>query len=368
VIQAGDRTDGARRFLIVRLGALGDVVHAIPVAAALRTRFPDARIDWLVDPRYAELLQLVSGIDALVPVDPRRGLRPLYSTILRLRRARYDAVLDLQGLLKSSVLARLAGAKITIGFPRVHLREPMARVFYSHAPDPGPATHVVHKNLALLEAVDVHDRRPYFPLDVPTTEAAERLLARHGERGYALINPGAAWPNKRWRPERFGAAADAIRQWVGVASVVLWGPGEHALAEAVVASSSGAAELAPPTSIVDICAIARGAKVMLSGDTGPLHLAAAVGTPVVALFGPTCAERNGPWNAVDVVVSRTDQCDCRYERRCRRSARHQGSHTSPEARAGASASGFDQIARPCMEEIGVEDVVAAIVRRVTSRG
>jgi heptosyltransferase-1 len=340
-----ERGDAADRFLIVRLGALGDVVHAIPAAAAIRAQNPDARIDWLVEPRYVPLLQMVRGLNQIVPVDVRRGARHVLSTLGALRRTRYDAAFDLQGLLKSAALARLAGARLTVGFPSAHLREAIARVCYSRTPDPGSAVHVVHKNLALLGAIGVQAAPVQFPLEVPETAASAALIAQHGAGGYLLMNPGAAWPNKRWPPARFGLVAAAIRAQVGTPSVVLWGPGEEGTAAAVVAASAGAAVAAPPTSIVDVCAIARGAAVMLSGDTGPLHLAAAMGTAVVALFGPTRAERNGPWNPEDRVVARTDRCECLYERTCRRAAR-----TPPGV--------------PCIEEVAVSDVVGAVSDRM----
>lgn len=331
-------------FLIVRLGSLGDVVHAIPAAAALRRRYPQAQIDWLVDPRYRDLLDLVECLDRRIPFDPRGlvGGRAAWATVRELRRARYDAVIDLQGLLKSAVLARLVSAGRTIGLPRRYLREPMARALYSETPDPGPAAHVIHRGVALLRALDVTDAAVHFPLAIPRTPAAAQAVERIGSTEYALMNPGAAWPNKRWPAARFGAAAAGVRAEYGLRSLVLWGPGEEVLAGAVVAASSGAAAAAPATTIPDVVAIARGARVMVSGDTGPLHLAGAVGTPVVALFGPTFAERNGPWSPRDVVVARTDRCECFYERRCRRAA-------------------------PCIDDIEVPEVVAAVGRCLTGR-
>lgn len=328
----------AHRFLIVRLGSLGDVVHGIPAAAALRAHFPDARVDWAVDPRYVELLELVSGIDARIAIDTRRPAA-LMSSIRDLRAVRYSAAIDLQGLIKSAVLARAAGAERTIGFPKAHLREPLARLMYSHTPDPGDARHVIFKNLKLLEPLGVREPAVSFPLDVPHTPAVDEALARAGANGYALINPGAAWPNKRWPPERFAAVAAALRDQRGLTSVVLWGPGEDLLAASVVAASRGAAAAAPRTTITDLFAIARGARLMISGDTGPLHIAAAVGTPVVALFGPTWPERNGPWSAFDVVLSRAEGCACHYRRECRRSL-------------------------PCIREITVHDVVQAAEQRL----
>lgn len=334
------------RALIVRLGSLGDIVHAMPVAAALRTAFPAARIDWATHPAYVPLVGLVQGVDAAIPVDTRAwqpGSRGnLFAGLSSLRQAAYDIALDLQGLIKSAVLARAAGAGRTIGFARAHLREPAARFFYDETVDPGDAVHVIQQNLALSTHVGADGQTVRFPLAVPASAAARQAAGEAGAGGFALLNPGAAWPNKRWPADRFGALADGLRRQHGLASVVLWGPGEKPLAEAVVAASQGAARLAPPTTIADMVAVAGAARLMVSGDTGPLHLAAAVGTPVVALFGPTRTERNGPWAGQDISLSRTAACECLYERRCRR-------------------------ARPCIEEIDVDDVLAAVTRRLGGR-
>ena len=330
------------KFLIVRLGSLGDVIHGIPAAAALRGQFPYARIDWLVDPRYAELLDLVECIDRAVAFDPRdlwTGGRHGRPVLKDLRAVHYDAVVDLQGLLKSAVLSRLVGATRTIGFPRAHLREPLARLLYTEAPDPGAAPHVIDKNLELLGPLGVSDRAVHFPLRIPRTDTIASVTGRFAPDGYALLNPGAAWPNKRWPAAHFGAVAASIRREHGWRSVVLWGPGEEALAASVVAASQGAAEATPPMTIADIVGIARAARLMVSGDTGPLHIAGAVGTPIVALFGPTSPERNGPWAARDVTLSRVASCSCRYERRCRRAV-------------------------PCIDDIAPDEVVQAVRQRV----
>ena len=335
-------------FLIVRLGSLGDVVHGIPVAAALRQEFPAARIDWMVDPRYVELLDLVKGIDRRIAVDPRAirrgtGRQKFRETLRELRKADYDAVIDLQGLLKSAMLARSVRGRKTIGFPRRHLREPFARLFYTQAPDPGDATHVIYKNLALLAPLKVEDRRLRFPLEIPRTSTVLQIADRFEPDGYALINPGAAWPNKQWPPERFGEVASAIARDFGWRSLVLWGPGEQEIAHSVVAASGGAADASPPTTITDLVGVARSARLMISGDTGPLHIAGAVGTPIVALYGPTQPDRNGPWGLYDIAISRVQQCSCVYERTCRKTER-------------------------CIDDIGVAEVMSAVHRRVAARG
>jgi heptosyltransferase I len=330
-------------FLIIRLGSLGDVVHAIPFAAALRAQFPDARIDWMVDPRYLELIDMVPVLDRRVAVDTRSLLRTserrrLFRVLAELRRVQYDVVFDLQGLLKSAVLARLVRGRRVVGLDRRHLREPAARLFYTSTVDPGPAEHVIDMNLALLSVVDGRERRARFPLDIPPSATVDSVVQRFPE-GYALINPGAAWPNKRWPAACFGAVAAALKDVYGKGSLVLWGPGEHALAQDVAAASGGAAEVSPPTTIQELAGIARAAHVMISGDTGPLHVAAAVGTPIVSLFGPTRPERNGPWALYDIAISRGDRCACHYERRCRRDL-------------------------PCITSISVDEVLEAVARRL----
>jgi len=329
-------TDDSPRFLIVRLGALGDVIHAIPAVAALRKRHPRARIDWMVDPRYTDLVRLVRGVDRTIPVDPRRGLTQLVSAFRAMWSAGYDAAIDLQGLLKSAVLARVAVPGRVIGFPSGQLREPLARVFYSPTSPSVLARHVIHKNLTLLQAVGVTDVDVAFPLTIPQTDAVDEIEARYGTGRYVLINPGAAWPNKRWPAARFGALAAAIRSRLGLPALVLWAPDEHALAADVVLASAGAAELCPRTAITDLFGVARSAALMVSGDTGPLHIATAVGTPVVALFDP---HRNGPWSPFDAVVSRFEHCTCHYERRCRR-------------------------AQECIGDIAVDEVLAAVEKRL----
>jgi lipopolysaccharide heptosyltransferase I len=306
------------RFLIVRLGSLGDVVHAIPAVASLRRAHPDATIDWLVDPQYEELVRLVRGVNRAIPLDPRAGFMQLIGAVRDLRAARYDAVIDLQGLIKSAALARAAGAARTIGLPRGHLREPLAAWFYGETPDLGSDPHVIRKGLALVRAAGATDDRITFPLDVPQTRAAQTIVEQAGGDGYAILNPGAAWPNKRWPPERFGALAAAMRDRIGVPSIVLWGPREESLAASVIAASRGAATMAPRTTMTDIASIAKSARVIVSGDTGPLHIASAVGTPAVALFGPTLPARNGPWVARDITLTQYESCSCHYERRCRR--------------------------------------------------
>jgi heptosyltransferase I len=247
----------------------------------------------------------------------------------------YDIALDFQGLLKSAVLARVSGASRVAGFSIWHLREKAARPFYSNSiglppsregPESGEASadrtepHVIYKNLNLLSVLGVHASEVAFPLMSVSSAAAEAAGAAVGSGPFALVNPSAAWPNKRWPAERYGEVAAFLREVRGLPSLVLWGPGEQELARAVVRASSGAAIEAPATRIGDLLELSRAAALMVSGDTGPLHIATAAGTPVVAIFGPTDPNRNGPWSADDVVVSRFGACGCHYVRRCEQSS------------------------------------------------
>jgi heptosyltransferase-1 len=339
------------RILIVRLGALGDIVHAIPVAAALREAFPSAEIDWLVSAKHREILDAVTVLDRRLVVNDRS--RPatgtsLFAAIRLLRKARYDLAIDLQGLLKSAVIARASGARQVVGFNARYARESAARFFYTVAHDPGgegmfapsETRHVVAINLGLLASVGVTVTEPHFPIAVPPSPAADAMTAAAGGR-FALLNTGAAWPNKRWPPDRFADLARAIDDRHRLKSVVLWGPGESALAQAVEKGAGGAAIAAPETTITDVIALADRAALMVSGDTGPTHIAAALGTPIVGIYGPTRPERNGPWLPEDETVSRASVCECHHLRQCRRE-------------------------RMCLLDIEVAEVLAAVERRLAA--
>lgn len=328
--------------LIVRLGALGDVVHAIPAAAALRAAFPDARLHWLVDAKHRAILDLVTVLDAVITVEART-IGGWIDAIRRLRQTRYDIALDFQGLMKSAVFARASGARRVAGFSIWHLREKTARPLYSEtgeAPE-DEDEHVIRKNLHLLRVLDVAASRIEFPLAHAPSPAADAVARDLQGQRFAMINPGAAWPNKRWPAPRFGEIAAYLREVRGLPSIVLWGPGEQALAAAVVAASNGAARVAPATEIADLVELSRRAAVVISGDTGPLHIAAAVATPAIALYGPTNPRRNGPWSAADVCVSRFESCGCHYDRRC-----HQPAW--------------------CLDGVSVAEVTAAVQQRLSA--
>lgn len=332
---------------MVRLGALGDIVHAVPVLTALRQHDPTLQIDWLVEAAYAPMLDCVSDVHQRIVVR-RRGPTPTgacvfdatpsgYVAAVRyLRQQHYHVAIDLQGLIKSAAWARLSGARRVVGFSADHLRERQAVWFYSDTVTPPSGVHVVRKNLALAEALGASAAS----IDVRLQPERSPLVeAERAGAPYAVINPGAAWPNKRWPATQFAAVARHLQVRHHLRTLVTYGPGEQALARAVVDAAGGAAALAPPTRLGEMVALMQGARLVVSGDTGPLHIAAAMGAPLVALFGPTWPARNGPWDPADAVVSRAEVCQCHHKRQC-------------------------QIGAPCIERISVDEVTAAVDLRL----
>jgi lipopolysaccharide heptosyltransferase I len=301
------------RIALIRLSSLGDVVHALPVAATLRARIPDAHLTWIVERREADVLRDHPAIDALVAVDTRgwrraRGLRDLTHVAgavrqmsRRLRAATFDVALDLQGLLKSGVLAAATRAPLRIGFAARRCREPLNALFTNRRVEPpAAARHVVDQHLSLLGPLEVTEPVREFRLPVePAAEArADEFLTSCGYkpgRRLVILNPGAGRPDKRWPAERFRVLADRLSEEIGALVLVVWGPGEEAAGRQIAPGGAGRAVFAPPTNLYELVAFLRRAHVLVAADTGPLHLAAALGTPCVGLYGPTSAVRNGPY-------------------------------------------------------------------------
>lgn len=300
------------RVLVVRLSALGDVVHALPVLPVLRRELPGARIDWLVEDRAAALLADRPELDRVV-VFPRRELRILRGRprawvgrirafVADLRRGRYDVSLDLQGNLKSGALARLSGARHRYGLDRRAAREGNHLFSTRRALPPAGARHRVQRNLALLGAMLGRAAAWVDPglAEAPGASAAARARLEaaglDAEGGYAVLHPGtsAFGAFKRWPPDRFADLARSIAAR-GLPVVVTAPPGEVSLARAVCDGADGKACLLDVEGLDVLGEVMRGARVVVAADTGPLHLAALAGTPVVGLFGPKDGAVYGPW-------------------------------------------------------------------------
>jgi lipopolysaccharide heptosyltransferase I len=331
--------------LVVRLSSVGDVVHTLPALVALQRA--GWEVGWLVESPGATLLDrhpLVSRL-ARAPRASAFHLGAAAQSWKAIRGQGFDVALDFQGLWKSALWARFSDAPRVIGYASAWRREPASSFLVGEQIAlPADAVHVIDKNLALLRAlsIDALGLRE-FPLPPTTAERTTRIdgLLKEMELGpFALLNPGGSWESKLWPPESYGALARALQER-GLAPLVTWGPGEERLAERVVGASQGAARRCFPTSLLDFVELARRARLVVSADTGPLHLACAVRTPVVALFGPTDPARNGPFAAEDVVVRRLPLCAPCYRPRC---ATHEG----------------------VMKAIPTDEVVRAVDRRLGS--
>jgi heptosyltransferase-1 len=318
------------QILIVKLSAIGDVVHALPALAALRRSMPDARIAWAVEQGgAAKLLRGCALLDELIELDLRGWRKSMMNletqtairkAMARLRNARFDLSLDFQGLLKSAMIARLARIPRRIGFAREALREPASAFMLTERVAVDDDDHVIKKNLKLVEHLGCDVSGDYeFPITLSGDDErfAEERIELFGGR-LAILNPGGGWPTKLWGAECFGAIADRLWEAYAMRSVVTYGPGEEDLARSVTAHSRANAATAIDATLKQLFALARGAKLFIGGDTGPTHIAAAARTPIVAIFGPTSSRRNGPFAPDDVVVERFD-LDCRtdcYRRSC----------------------------------------------------
>lgn len=304
------------KIAIVKLSSLGDVVHALPVARALRRARPEARITWIVEAREHAILRDHPDLDEVIPVDTRRwrrlirrptGARQVWDKVGRLRervgRAGFDVAIDLQGLIKSGVLTAYTGAPLRIGFSRAYCREGLNALFTNRrVTPPSTAAHVVEQNLALLGPLDIPSAPPEFHL--PARPEAERrmdeALAEIGLKPrdrLVALNPGAGRAEKQWPVERFRALAERLGAEAGARVLLLWGPDEIHMARQIRAGLSARVVLAPPTDLDELTAVLRRVSLMVAGDTGPLHLAAALGTPALGLYGPTRAARNGPYGS-----------------------------------------------------------------------
>jgi heptosyltransferase-1 len=327
-----------KSLLVVRLSAMGDVIHTLPAVSALRTAFPHITLGWLIDERWSELLCALryprSGrrsverplVDRVHTVDMAQFRRAPISFqtwqqiavgLSELRGVKYDAAIDFQGAVRSALFARFSGAPVLLGDAQP--RENAASMFYTRQVE-RRGRHVVEQALDLAQAM-IHrppdsyapsspDHSPTpsmgdlscgagveFPKDADAEKKIDTLTAN---TRFAILNPGAGWGAKQWPVERYGLVAKELAR-DGIRSLVNYGPGEEALAQTVERAGEGAARKVS-CSIAELIALTRRASLLIGGDTGPMHLAAALKIPVVAIFGPTNPARNGPFGTRSIVL------------------------------------------------------------------
>jgi heptosyltransferase-1 len=314
-------TQSKFRLLVVRLGAMGDILHALPAMTALRQAHPSWIIDWVVEPRWSSLLSARADAEAVsaigVQSQPRNASQPVVDHLhfahtrawrkdplsrktlyeirsLRkaLRSAHYDVALDLQGAIRSAVVARLAGCRRLIG--EAQPRERIARWLFNERIETR-GVHVIEQDLELAASIAGDDLRPVpprLPIDSSAEAWADSVLAPHASPPAVLVNPGAGWGAKRWPVERYAAVAQGLIEQ-GMRVFVNVGPGEEPLAQAIAQAAPGTFPVA--CTLSQLIALTRRIALVIAGDTGPLHLACALQRPVVGLYGPTDPSRNGPF-------------------------------------------------------------------------
>ena len=314
-------TESEERFLVVRLTALGDILHTVPAVAALRAAQRTARIDWVVERKWAPVLEGSPAISEVIPFD-RGSAWGAVACARRLRRRHYTCAIDFQGLYKSSVLAMLSGAPRRIGFEGGWAREEGAALLYTERVTPA-GRHVTELNYSLAErAGALRPLKPEYPLRIPAGGVAS-VRARLAERGigdYIVVGPGGSWRAKCWPAERYGEFCREFEKRNGLPAVVIHGPGEETLAEEVCRAAIPATPVVIATTIEELMGLLAHARCVIAADSGPLHLAAALGTQVVGLYGPTDPARNGPFAPGAVIISEARPEEISYKRRASYSA------------------------------------------------
>jgi heptosyltransferase-1 len=283
------------RFLVVRLGSLGDIVHTFPAVAGLRESFPKAEIVWLTHPRWKTLVES-SELATEIWETETRSYASLREIIGRIRKKHFSTAIDYQGLWKSAAFPFFGGVSRRIGFSSQTIREFGVPVLYTDRVR-STLTHIADQNGELSQRAGARNGVAPVVLAVPTIQEVFvlRLLRGFAIEKYVVLSPAGGWRSKCWPPDRYGALCHKIRDTLGMRCVLNYGPGEEKLV-AEVKSASGESDPIPYNgSLEQLMALLRNAACIVGGDTGPLHLAVALGTPAIAIFGPTDPGRNGPY-------------------------------------------------------------------------
>lgn len=337
------------RILVVRLSSLGDVVHTLPAVAGLRESFPSAEIVWLTDSRWRPLVESSSIVTEIWAAETH-SFSSIREILVRIRDKQFDTAVDYQGLWKSAGLPFFGGVKRRIGFSSETIREFGVPILYTDRVR-CTATHIAHQNGELSIRAGALSPVGRVNLSVPAGEAesVEQLLRGNAVDRFVVLSPGGGWRSKCWPPDRYGALCQKIHAVLGLACVLNYGPGEEDLISTIKTASGNANTIAWNMPLGKLMALLRSAICIVGGDTGPLHLAVALGTPSVALFGPTDPARNGPYRTAaqlgsaspkDIVL-RSPHAKNTYKR-----------HANPD---------------PSMLEIDVDAVFDAVCRQTEAR-
>jgi heptosyltransferase-1 len=283
------------RFLVVRLGSLGDIVHTFPAVAALRESYPNAEIIWLTHPRWKELVES-SELATDIWETETRSYSSLREIIGRIRKKHFTTAIDYQGLWKSATLPFIGGVSRRIGFSSQTIREFGVPILYTDRVR-STLAHIADQNGELSQRAGARNGVAPVALAVPSIQEVFvlQLLRGFAIERYVVLSPAGGWRSKCWPPDRYGALCQKIHGTLGMRCVLNYGPGEEELVSVVKSASGEAEPIAYNGSLAQLMALLRNAACIVGGDTGPLHLGVALGTPAVAIFGPTDPARNGPY-------------------------------------------------------------------------
>jgi lipopolysaccharide heptosyltransferase II len=307
-----------QRILIILLGAIGDVTRALPLLTRLRRAYPAAHIAWAVEPAAAPLLDYHPALDEILLYQRTRGPLAFAPFLRDIRRHRFDFVLDLQRHAKSGLVSRWSGAPLRLGFHRQNSKEGNW-LFNTHTITPvADFSLKLRQYLTFAEALGLPDDGIHFDLRLrPEEEQRVEMLLASTPRPFAAFFLGSRWPSRFWFPQATAAVAQGLRHEYGMGIVLLGGRGEAAFAREVNNVAGGTlTDLTGQTGLRDLVGIFSRARLALGPDSGPMHIAAATGTPVISLWGATSPTRSAPWGSEEFVLRGTASCSPCYTRRC----------------------------------------------------
>lgn len=337
----------SRRILLIKPSSLGDIVHTLPVVSAIKQRWPTAHLTWLVKRQWADLVARAEGVDRVLPVDAT--MKSWLGQVRELRIARFDLAIDLQGLFRSGVLARLSGAPVRIGF--ANGREGSPWFYTQRVPVPAAEMHAVDRYLLIAAALGARPQGPpkfRFKLLDADMAVVRDLFRQNGvsaDHPWVAMNVSARWPTKRWSLVSFGAAIDRLHH-EGLGPVVVIGSADDQrdVARLRALTKSPFVDLTGAVPLGCLPALLSKAGILITNDSGPMHIAAALGIPVVAMFGPTSPVRTGPYGAGHHVLTGQVPCSPCFSRICRHDPQME-----------------------CLHLIKPNDVVEAVHRLLTTR-
>lgn len=317
---------GIDNILVVKLSAIGDVIHALPVSYALKESFPEAKVTWVVEPPAYDLLTNNPYIDQIIIFEKKKFksiggfVKNLPSFSACLKKERYDVALDLQGLGKSAAIAYLSGAPLKLGC--CNMRE-LSHLVSRPVCGQNQHGHIVERYLDVVRALGCAVKKVVFPIHITDKEAdiAQKLLTQAGmdmRNPYIVLAVGANWPNKRWPTDSYAKLVDWLYGQKLIPVVIGGGVVDARLVEEINAQAEiPAVDLVNKTTLKQLAYIIKNAEITVGGDTGPVHLAAGLNRPVIELMGPTDCIRNGPYGQLKNALEITASCKYCWKRQCR---------------------------------------------------